>query len=227
MTTPPESTTSALLTTSAALTEAAVRYAAERHWDVVPGTSLESTETGRRCSCRHPACPAPGAHPRHRDWAAQAAGSPGTIRRWWAEYPGAAILLPTGRAFDVIDVAEPAGCLALARLERLGLPLGPVIATPGRRLQFLVMPGARDKMPDLLRRSGWGAPALDMICRGDGDYVVAPPSLMGAGGGATWAREPTTANRWLPEARELVNPIAYACTQSLARSRPRHTAAVR
>ncbi|HSA48873.1 MAG TPA: bifunctional DNA primase/polymerase [Yinghuangia sp.] len=205
------------------LAEAAVRYAEDRHWDVVPGTSVVETDKGRRCSCGHPACRVPGAHPLHRDWAAQAAGSPATIRRWWSQHPDAAILLPTGRAFDVIDVAEPAGCLALARLERLGLPLGPVIATPDRRLQFFVMPGARDKMPDLLRRTGWGSPAIDMVCRGDGDFVVAPPSAMGASGGATWARHPTTANRWLPEARELINPIAYACTQAIPRARDRRT----
>ncbi|WP_436776788.1 bifunctional DNA primase/polymerase [Yinghuangia sp. YIM S09857] len=197
------------------LVETAVRYAEDRHWDVVPGTSVQNGADGRRCSCGHPACSAPGAHPLHRDWAAQAASGPAMIRRWWSEYPDSAILLPTGRVFEVIDVPEPAGCLALARLERLGLAVGPVIATSTRRMQFFVLPGARDKMPEMLRRAGWGSSAIDLVCRGDGDYVVAPPSQMGPSGTATWAREPTEANRWLPEARELVSPIAYACGRAM------------
>lgn len=198
------------------LVDTAVRYAEDRHWDVVPGTSVHGTPQGRRCGCGQPACSAPGAHPLHRDWAKQAGGGPALIRRWWSEAPDASILLPTGRSFEVIDVPEQAGCLALARLERMGLPLGPVIATPTRRLQFFVLPGARDKMADMLRRIGWGSSAIDLVCRGDGDYVVAPPSPMGASGAATWAREPTEANRWLPEARELLSPIAYACGRAMA-----------
>lgn len=40
----------------------------------------------------------------------------------WSEFPGASVMLPVGRAFDVIEVAEPAGRRALLRLERMGLP---------------------------------------------------------------------------------------------------------
>ncbi|WP_406297153.1 bifunctional DNA primase/polymerase [Embleya sp. NBC_00888] len=201
------------------LVETAVRYAEDRHWDVVPGASVIENSAGRRCGCGHPGCATPGAHPILRDWAVQAASSPALVRRWWGEHPDAAILLPTGRGFDVIDVPEQAGCLALARLERMGLPLGPVIATPTRRLQFLVLPGARDKMGEMLRRIGWGTSAIDLIPKGDGDWVVAPPSRMGSSGSASWAREPTELNRWLPEARELVSPIAYACGRALVEAR--------
>nr|WP_202511799.1 bifunctional DNA primase/polymerase [Streptomyces sp. SID3343] len=201
------------------LVETAVRYAGDKHWDVVPGTSVVEGTAGRRCSCSRPRCATPGAHPIMRDWAVQAASSPALVRRWWAEHPDAAILLPAGRGFDVIDVPEQAGCLALARLERMGLPLGPVIATPTRRLQFFVLPGARDTMGELLRRIGWGTSALDLVPKGEGDWVVAPPSRMGASGSASWAREPTELNRWLPQARELVSPIAYACGRSLAQAR--------
>ncbi|MET7301412.1 bifunctional DNA primase/polymerase [Embleya sp. NPDC005575] len=201
------------------LVETAVRYAENRHWDVVPGASVVENSVGRRCSCGHSGCTAPGAHPILRDWAVQAASSPALVRRWWSEHPDAAILLPTGRGFDVIDVPEQAGCLALARLERMGLPLGPVIATPTRRLQFFVLPGARDKMGEMLRRTGWGTSTIDLIPKGEGDWVVAPPSRMGSSGSASWAREPTELNRWLPEARELVSPIAYACGRTVAEAK--------
>jgi hypothetical protein len=201
------------------LVETAVRYAEDRHWDVVPGAAVVENSAGRRCSCGHSGCVTPGAHPILRDWAVQAASSPILVRRWWTEHPDAAILLPTGRGFDVIDVPEQAGCLALARLERMGLPLGPVIATPTRRLQFFVLPGARDKMGEMLRRTGWGTGTIDLIPKGEGDWVVAPPSRMSSSGSASWAREPTELNRWLPEARELVSPIAYACGRTLSDAR--------
>jgi len=201
------------------LVETAVRYAEDRHWDVIPGASVVEDAAGRNCSCGHSGCSTPGAHPILRDWAVQASASPVLVRRWWAEHPDSAILLPTGRGFDVIDVPEQAGCLALARLERMGLPLGPVIATPTRRLQFFVLPGARDRMGEMLRRIGWGSSAIDLVAKGEGDWVVAPPSRMGGSGSADWAREPTELNRWLPEARELVSPIAYACGRAMAEAR--------
>ena len=202
------------------LVDAAVRYAEERHWEVAPGAWLVEEDGLVRCSCGDRACPAPGAHPTSRDWSRKASAGPGVVRRWWSENPLASILLPTGRTFDAIDVPEIAGCLALARMERMGLQLGPVLAVPGeatggtgrgRRLVFLVLPGSLPKLPDLLRRLGWGPGRLDLVGHGEGDWLIAPPTRVGTLGYAQWAREPNSLNRWLPEATELINPIAYAC----------------
>ena len=202
------------------LVDAAVRYAEERHWEVAPGTWLIEDDDAPHCSCGDRSCPAPGTHPSTRDWARKASSGPGVVRRWWTDSPHASILLPTGRTFDAIDVPEIAGCLALARMERMGLQLGPVLAVPGdarggagsgRRLLFLVLPGSLPKLPDMLRRLGWGPGRLDLIGHGEGDWIIAPPTRVGTFGFAQWAREPTTLNRWLPEATELINPIAYAC----------------
>ncbi|WP_435837865.1 bifunctional DNA primase/polymerase [Streptantibioticus parmotrematis] len=206
---------------SAGLLETAVRYAQERHWDVLPGTWLEDVDGGRRCSCGDPACPAPGAHPTRPDWPGQATGSGAAVRRMWAREPRASILLPTGRGFDAIDVPEVAGCLALARMERMDLPLGPVLCTPTRRLVFLVLPGATAKVPDLLRRLGWPPASLDLVVRGDGDYVAAPPTRMSGTGHVQWARHPGAVNRWLPDAEELLSPLAYACGREAAAQRGR------
>jgi hypothetical protein len=197
------------------LLQAAVRYAEERHWEVAPGAWLIEDDGPLRCCCAEPACAAPGAHPLTRDWSRKASSGPGVVRKWWTENPRAAVLLATGRSFDVIDVPEVAGCLALARMERMGVRLGPVIAAPrpgaGRRLLFFVLPGALPKLPDMLRALGWGPGRLDLEGRGEGDWIVAPPTRVGALGFAQWAREPTVANRWLPEAAELISPLAYAC----------------
>ncbi|MER6144272.1 bifunctional DNA primase/polymerase [Streptomyces sparsogenes] len=193
------------------LQDAAVRYAEERHWDVLPGAWLEPVAGVDQCSCGAAECPAPGAHPTRADWADQATGSPVVARRMWSRAPRASILLPTGRTFDALDVPETAGCLALARMERLGVELGPVTSTPGRRMLFFVLPGAAAKIPHLVRNQGWSPASIDLVARGEGDYVVAPPTRVGRHGAVQWARRPTAANRWLPDAEELVSVLAYAC----------------
>ncbi|MCX4828562.1 MULTISPECIES: bifunctional DNA primase/polymerase [unclassified Streptomyces] len=193
------------------LLDTAVRYAEERHWDVFPGTWLEIGDGVQRCSCGSPQCPAPGAHPARPDWATQATGSATVARRLWSKQPNASILLPTGRTFDAIDVPETAGFLALARMERMELTLGPVTCTPDRRMQFFVLPGATAKIPDLVRKLGWPPASLDLLTLGEGQYVAAPPTRFGSRGAAQWACRPTAANRWLPDAEELISPLAYAC----------------
>ncbi|MEU5685401.1 bifunctional DNA primase/polymerase [Streptomyces venezuelae] len=200
-----------------ALLDTAVRYAEERHWDVFPGTWLESVEGVEQCSCGDTACDAPGAHPAREDWATQATGSATVARRLWQKQPKASILLPTGRTFDAIDVPETAGFLALARMERMELTLGPVTCTPDRRMQFFVLPGATAKVPDLVRKLGWPPAAIDLIALGEGTYVAGPPTRFGAIGAVQWACRPTAANRWLPDAEEIISPLAYACGREARR----------
>ncbi|MFG3550202.1 bifunctional DNA primase/polymerase [Streptomyces sp. NPDC047725] len=191
--------------------EAAVRYAEERHWDVFPGTWLEAVDGVQRCSCGEPTCTVPGAHPACEDWATRATGSATAARRMWQQRPTASVLLPTGRTFDAIEVPETAGFLALARMERMGLSLGPVTLAPDRRMRFFVLPGAEVKVPGLVRRLGWSPRSLDLTALGEGAYVAAPPTRFGTRGAVQWARRPTPANRWLPDVEELVPPLAYAC----------------
>ncbi|MFJ3926204.1 bifunctional DNA primase/polymerase [Streptomyces sp. NPDC090022] len=204
------------------LLDHAVRYAEERHWDVFPGTSLEPADGRELCSCGGgEACVTPGAHPAVKDWAAQATGSAVQVRRMWSKNPGASILLPTGRTFDAIDVPESAGFLALARLERMAVTLGPVTLTPHRRMLFFVLPGAGAKVPDLVRKLGWPPASLDLVARGEGEYVAAPPTRYGVSGSVQWARRPTPANRWLPDTEELIDALAYACGREAAAARAR------
>ncbi|WP_406000126.1 bifunctional DNA primase/polymerase [Streptomyces sp. NBC_00829] len=203
------------------LLDNAVRYAEERHWDVFPGTWLEAAHGREHCSCGDTQCAAPGAHSARPDWANQATGSAVAARRLWSKHPKASVLLPTGRTFDALDVPESAGFLALARLERMDLPLGPVTCTPDRRMLFFVLPGAALKVPDLIRTLGWTPSAIDLIARGEGHYIAAPPTRIGGQGAVQWARRPTPANRWLPDADELISPLAYACGREAAAERAR------
>ncbi|MEU7279089.1 bifunctional DNA primase/polymerase [Streptomyces sp. NPDC045431] len=203
------------------LLDVAVRYAEERHWEVFPGTWLEPVDGTERCSCGEAACPAPGAHPARPDWATQATGSAVAARRMWGKQPRASILLPTGRTFDALDVPEAAGFLALARMERMDLTLGPVTCTPNRRMQFFVLPGGAGKAADLVRKLGWSPTSIDLVAMGEGSYVAAPPTRVGGHGAVQWARRPTPANRWLPDAEELISPLAYACGREAAAARSR------
>ncbi|MBL0804365.1 bifunctional DNA primase/polymerase, partial [Streptomyces albidoflavus] len=130
--------------------------------------------------------------------------------RLWAPYGGAAMMLPVGVAFDILDVAERAGRRALVRLERMGLPLGPVAVTPEGRAQFFVAPGSARALPGLLYRMGWDDADLDLRPLGPGTYITAPPSDRAGLGPVRWLRSP---RRRLggrpPEARLLLGTLAY------------------
>ncbi|MFI2778026.1 bifunctional DNA primase/polymerase [Streptomyces sp. ALB3] len=203
------------------LLEAAAWYAQERHWDVFPGTWLETVGGAERCSCGDAGCAAPGAHPTRADWAGQATGSAAAARRMWSGQPGSSVLMPAGRTFDALDVPESAGFLASARMERMGLTLGPVTRTPDRRMLFFVLPGAAAKAPGLVRRLGWEAAAIGLVGRGEGDYVAGPPTRLAGRGAVQWARRPSRTNLWLPDADELIGPLAYACAREAADARAR------
>ncbi|PZT68460.1 hypothetical protein DN402_10630 [Streptomyces sp. SW4] len=87
-------------------------------WDVVPGARAAAGV----CSCGRRDCRAPGAHPLEFAPEVPAGSTLDEVTRAWSEVPGASVMLPVGRTFDVIEVAESAGRRALARLERMGLP---------------------------------------------------------------------------------------------------------
>ena len=127
-------------------------------WDVAPGAQAAAD----RCSCGESACPLPGAHPLGFAPEVPAGATLDEAAKAWSLTPGAAVLLPVGRSFDVLDVAEPAGHRALVRMERMGLPLGPVSATPDGRAQFFVAPGPAPSFPSCC--TGWDGTMQIWIC---------------------------------------------------------------
>ncbi|MET7681645.1 bifunctional DNA primase/polymerase [Streptomyces sp. NPDC005423] len=181
-------------------------------WDVVPGARAG----GGGCSCGRRGCRAPGAHPLEFAPEVRAGATLDEVTDAWGEFPGAAVMLPVGRAFDVIEVAEPAGRRALVRLERMGLPVGPVTATPDGRAHFLVAPGAAAELPALLYRMGWDDPAsLDLRGLGPGRHITAPPSDRGGLGPVRWLRSPALDSATKPPAaRLLLGTLAYVAHRS-------------
>ncbi|MGP3981145.1 bifunctional DNA primase/polymerase [Streptomyces sp. KR80] len=193
---------------------AVAEYAGLWGWDVAPGARAKrgAGDGAGQCSCGAADCPAPGAHPLSFAPEVKAGATLDEVTAAWAEVPGAAVLLPTGRSFDVIEVAETAGRHALVRLERMGLPLGPVAATPHGRAQFLVAPGAADELPALLYRMGWDDARLDLQGIGAGEHITAPPSDLAGLGPVRWLRPPALDTACSPpEARLLVGTLAYVC----------------
>ncbi|MGP4006533.1 bifunctional DNA primase/polymerase [Streptomyces sp. 4N124] len=183
-------------------------------WDVVPGARAAAGA----CSCGHADCRTPGAHPLDFAPEVPAGATLDQVTESWGEFPGASAMLPVGRTFDVIEVAEPAGRHALARLERMGLPVGPVTATPEGRAHFFVAPGAATDLPELLYRMGWDDPtSLDLHGLGPGTYITAPPSDRAGLGPVRWLRSPEldSATR-PPEARLLLGTLAYVAHRSRA-----------
>ncbi|THA68154.1 bifunctional DNA primase/polymerase [Streptomyces sp. A0958] len=176
-------------------------------WAVVPGARAADGA----CSCGDAGCAAPGAHPLDFAPEVPAGATLDAAARAWAEVPGASMLLPVGRSFDVLDVAEAAGRRALVRMERMGLPLGPVAVTPQGRAQFFVAPGAADELPRLLYRMGWDDAGLDLRALGPGCHITAPPSDRGGLGPVRWLRPPGPDSAAPPEARLLLGTLAYLC----------------
>ncbi|MET7386754.1 bifunctional DNA primase/polymerase [Streptomyces sp. NPDC005529] len=180
-------------------------------WDVVPGARAASGA----CSCGRTDCAAPGAHPLDFAPTIRAGATLDEATGTWAGFPGAAVMLPVGRAFDVIEVAEPAGRRALVRLERMGLPLGPVAATPDGRAHFFVSAGSAAELPRLLYRMGWDDASLDLHGLGRGTFVTAPPSDRAGLGPVRWLRAPALDSATNPpQARLLLGTLAYVAHRS-------------
>jgi hypothetical protein len=192
---------------------AVAEYTSLWGWDVVRGARA----VAGACSCGRSSCPAPGAHPLQSAPEVPAGATPAQATRAWAGKPGGTVMFALGRAFDAIEVAESTARRALARMERMGLPLGPVTAGPDGRAHFFVAPGSAARLPGLLYRMGWDDPAsLDLRGLGAGHYLTAPPSDRGGRGPVRWLRPPDLHAARPPQARLLLGTLAYVAHRSRA-----------
>ena len=107
------------------------------------------------------------------------------VRAWWGRHPDANIGLPTGCAFDVIDVDVPEGVPALQRLLQAAVEVHGRVSTASGGVHFYVAPTGRGNT---------ASPDTGIDYRGAGGYVVAPPSTLGPRVRAwTWAVHPSPA----------------------------------
>ena len=129
---------------------------------------------------------------------------PAVIRSWWRDTPYNVAIATGAPGPDVLDVDNKeggSGWAALNRLKAAGLVSGArcVVRTRSGGLHlYLAGTGQRNT-------AGIGGAALDF--RGQGGYVLAPPSMVGGGAYEVIAhRAPTGAAFQLDTVRRLLNP---------------------
>ena len=160
------------------LLTAALAYA--RHG--IPVLPVHTPDPSGGCSCdRGVRCDRPGKHPRLRHGLTDATTDPRLIDAWWSRWPEANVGLRTGIAMDVADIDSAEGWHGLTHLLGGELPAGPRVRTGGGGWHLWFRPMGFGNRVGLL-------PGLDW--RGEGGYVVAPPSRHVRGGDYRWVRRP-------------------------------------
>jgi len=165
------------------LRRAAVAYA-ERGWRVFP---LHWIREDGSCSCEKGCEPTKaGKHPLTAHGLKDASADPQHVERWWRATPAANIGIVTGKesGLVVLDVDPPEGEEQLARIEEYHGPIPPTLtARSGKGGQhfYFAHPGRSiSNRQDVLNEKPSGAVgAIDV--RGDGGYIIAPPSRNAAG----------------------------------------------
>jgi Bifunctional DNA primase/polymerase, N-terminal len=142
------------------------------------------------CGCGAPGCPSPGKHPLTRNGLKDATTDTRAVASWWERWPDANLALATGSASGVavIDVDVPRGDHSLARLLEAGYELPETSAvrtgSGGMHLYYsepeLPVGNSAGRLPG----AELELPGVDL--RGEGGYVVAPPSLHVSGSSYRW-----------------------------------------
>ena len=178
-------------------------------WQVFP---LHSPD-GDRCDCRRAGCPSPSKHPRTRNGLLDATTDAARIAGWWEMWPQANIGVRTGQASGLVVVdVDPrhGGDETLRRLieEHGQFPVLPCARTGGGGWHFyFAHPGGTVRNSE-----GAVGPGVDV--RGDGGYVVVPPSVHQTGVGYTWEPDYEPGPGCLPPA-----PPAWLLTLMQPRTR--------
>ncbi|WP_221348820.1 bifunctional DNA primase/polymerase [Streptomyces beigongshangae] len=190
---------------------AALTFATAWRWPVLPGVAPDPQ--GRaRCACPDPECTVPGAHPFDPGLLA-ATTDERMARWWWTNRPTAPIILATGGSAPcAVSLPAPAAARALTALDRMGMRLGPVIASP-TRWALLVKPYSLEQLGELLYAKDYVPGSLRF--HGEGGYVALPPSETGQGG-IRWERAPLpgSAAPWVPDVEAVVDAVVEALTRT-------------
>ena len=154
--------------------DAALAYA-DRGWLVFPCHS----PIALGCSCRRAECSSPGKHPRVAGGLKAASHNTDAILRWWNRWPHANVGVRTGAesGLVVIDVDPRHGGLQSLELllARHRPARGPVVRTGSGGMHLFF------RHPGEPVRNTAGALGGGLDVRGDGGYVVAPPSRHATG----------------------------------------------
>jgi len=165
--------------------QAALYYYAPRGWPVL---ALHSGTSAGGCTCGSPDCNSPGKHPRTAHGLRDATTNAETIRELWARWPDANLGIATGAVSGLVVLDMDPRHGGEDSLDELVRRIGPLPETPevltggaGRHIYF-AHPGSGQVIRNATTLGG--LPGLDL--RGDGGYVVAPPSVHGSGRRYEW-----------------------------------------
>ncbi len=165
-------------------TEGALEFAllyAGFGWRVFPVHTMRDGA----CSCGRDSCSSPGKHPRTKRGCKDASTDEQRIRSWWKRWPDANVAVATGQASDlvVIDVdPRHGGDDAWETLKHeLDVPTTWEVQTGGGGVHaYFHYPEGKS----ISIGAGVLGPGVDH--RGDGGYVVAPPSNHASGNPYFW-----------------------------------------
>lgn len=162
---------------SETIRDAALSYASAGF----PVFPLHNLDPEGNCSCGESECSSPGKHPRYhredlRNGHKDATTDPERIRRWWRLWPEANIGIPTGERTGLLVLDEDprhGGDESMNLLTKThgDLPRTKTTRTGGggRQIFFIYPPG-------YVIRNATNNPAPGLDIRGEGGYIVAPPS---------------------------------------------------
>lgn len=173
------------------LLDTALRYASDYGWAVFPCHSVLVYDTaagGAQCSCGLASCKSIGKHPRTKHGCKDASKDPDQIKDWWAQWPDANIGIATGPISGIIVVDVDTGKGA----DTKDLFVGGVDFTIFTTKRVKTGAGTHYyyKYP-----AGTGITlsasqlAKNIDIRGDGGYVIAPPSNHVTGNFYSWISE--------------------------------------
>ena len=163
-----------------------------------------------------------GKHPLVPHGVHDASVDPARIRRWWRRWPDAGVGIATGgrSGLAIIDVDVKAGgrvSLVGLRAGRGGLPFTILAHTGGGGVHLYYRQPAGVRVPNTVGRlPNVDGPLPGIDLRGDGGYVVAPPSGHASGRPYRWAtRQPAALAplpRWLWPPPPPAAPRGRPCT---------------
>lgn len=158
---------------------AALHYATQFGWRVFP---LHWTDDAGMCSCGNLACGGPGKHPRTPKGCLDASVDAEAIRAWWSRWPDSNVGVATGAGLLVVDVDPRSG--GDDSMVDLCRTLGALPDT----IECLTGGGGRhvylSTRTDVRNSAGIIGAGVDV--RGEGGYVVAPPSSHASGRAYAW-----------------------------------------
>lgn len=143
-------------------------------WEVFPVYEMD----GQRCSCGHD-CGSPGKHPRVINGLLDATSEVQKINEWWTRWPNANIGVKTGHesGITVMDIDD----MDQKRLHDIPKTVSSRTGSGGEHHIF-AYPGEHVKTVARV------FPGLDS--RGDGGYIIVPPSNHASGNCYEWVESP-------------------------------------